>query len=112
MKSETDKMNAKADIRTPFQDASLDIWASKYQLKTKTGEAVDKDITATYERVATAIAGVEPKAKQTQAKKNFLWALRNGAIPLAASCPTPAPRITSQRPARLTVPSLAPLTIQ
>jgi len=74
-------MNAKADIRTPFQDASLDIWASKYQLKTKTGEAVDKDITATYERVATAIAGVEPKAKQTQAKKNFLWALRNGAIP-------------------------------
>jgi ribonucleoside-diphosphate reductase alpha chain len=74
-------MNAKADIGTPFQDASLDIWASKYQLKTKDGEAVDKDISATYERVATAIAGVEPKAKQTKAKKDFLWALRNGAIP-------------------------------
>jgi len=74
-------MNAKADIGTPFQDASIDIWSSKYQLKTKEGEAVDKDISATYERVATAIAEVEPKAKQAQAKKDFMWALRHGAIP-------------------------------
>ncbi|WP_372997720.1 adenosylcobalamin-dependent ribonucleoside-diphosphate reductase [Marinobacter sp.] len=74
-------MNAKADIGTPFQDASIDIWSSKYQLKTKEGEAVDKDISATYERVATAIAEVEPKAKRAQAKKDFMWALRHGAIP-------------------------------
>ena len=38
-------MNAKAQavITTiPMQEASLDIWSSKYQLKTKTGEPVDK----------------------------------------------------------------------
>ena len=52
-------MNAKAQavITTiPMQEASLDIWSSKYQLKTKTGEPVDKDINATYERVAKALA--------------------------------------------------------
>ncbi|WP_138437992.1 adenosylcobalamin-dependent ribonucleoside-diphosphate reductase [Marinobacter shengliensis] len=74
-------MNAKADIQVPFQDASIDIWSSKYQLKTKTGEAVDKSIDETYDRVAKAIAAVEPKPKQAKAKKDFLWALRNGAIP-------------------------------
>ncbi|OEY67337.1 adenosylcobalamin-dependent ribonucleoside-diphosphate reductase [Marinobacter sp. X15-166B] len=77
-------MNAKAQAMVttiPMQDASLDIWASKYQLKTKTGEAVDKDIAATYKRVATALAEVEAKGKRAEHMKNFLWALQNGAIP-------------------------------
>jgi ribonucleoside-diphosphate reductase alpha chain len=74
-------MNAKANIAVPFQPASLDIWETKYQLKGKTGEIVDQSIEASYDRVASAIAGVEPKAKQAQFKKEFAWALRNGAIP-------------------------------
>ena len=68
-------MNAKAQavITTiPMQEASLDIWNSKYQLKTKTGEPVDKDIEATYERVATALAEVENKANRAKHKKEFV----------------------------------------
>jgi ribonucleoside-diphosphate reductase alpha chain len=64
-----------------MQEASLDIWSSKYQLKTKTGEAVDKDIDATYERVARALAEVENKSVRTRHMKDFIWALQNGAIP-------------------------------
>ncbi|NWN90764.1 adenosylcobalamin-dependent ribonucleoside-diphosphate reductase [Marinobacter adhaerens] len=64
-----------------MQETSLDIWNSKYQLKTKTGEAVDKDINATYQRVATALAQVENKAVRSEQKKNFVWALKHGAIP-------------------------------
>jgi len=77
-------MNAKAQavITTiPMQEASLDIWSSKYQLKTKTGEPVDKDINATYERVARALAQVEKKELRSRYMKEFLWALQNGAIP-------------------------------
>ena len=77
-------MNAKAQavIATiPMQEASLDIWNSKYQLKTKTGEAVDKDINATYERVAKALSEVEKKSARDKYMKEFLWALQNGAIP-------------------------------
>ena len=39
-----------------LQPASLDIWDKKYRLKTKTGEAVDADIDATYRRVAKALS--------------------------------------------------------
>jgi len=77
-------MNAKAQAvitKIPMQDASLDIWNSKYQLKTKTGEAVDKDIEATYTRVATALSEVENKADRAKHLKDFAWALRHGAIP-------------------------------
>ncbi|MGB1951576.1 MAG: ribonucleotide reductase N-terminal alpha domain-containing protein, partial [Marinobacter sp.] len=77
-------MNAKAQavITTiPMQEASLDIWCSKYQLKTKTGEPVDKDINATYERVATALAQVEAKSNRAKYMKEFIWALQHGAIP-------------------------------
>ena len=42
------------------QDASLDIWDSKYRLKSKTGEILDKDIDSTFVRVARALADVEP----------------------------------------------------
>ena len=66
----------------PLQDASLDIWDTKYRLKSKEGDNIDADIDATYARVARALADVE----ETEALKNewhekFLWALRQGAIP-------------------------------
>jgi ribonucleoside-diphosphate reductase alpha chain len=69
-----------ADI--PLQDASLDIWDKKYRLKRKDGVAVDKDIDATYKRIARALAEVEPgPEKQAHWNEQFLWALRHGAIP-------------------------------
>ncbi|MEO9700412.1 adenosylcobalamin-dependent ribonucleoside-diphosphate reductase, partial [Marinobacter alexandrii] len=77
-------MNAKAQAvvtTIPMQEASLDIWNSKYQLKTKTGEPVDKDIKATYERVAKALSEVENKSVREKHKKDFVWALQHGAIP-------------------------------
>jgi ribonucleoside-diphosphate reductase alpha chain len=65
-----------------FQSASLDIWDKKYCLKKQDGSAVDEDIEATYNRVATALSDVE----QTTDKKEywhdqFVWALKHGAIP-------------------------------
>jgi len=77
----------------PFQEASLDIWGSKYRLKAKNGTPVDKDIDATYLRVAKALAETEstPELQQHWSEK-FLWALRHGAIP--------AGRITSNAGAR------------
>ncbi|MGZ8238657.1 MAG: adenosylcobalamin-dependent ribonucleoside-diphosphate reductase [Methylobacter sp.] len=66
----------------PFQDASMDIWDTKYRLKTKDGDAIDGSIDETYQRVAKAIAEVEKgKTKQEQCYKDFLWALRQGVIP-------------------------------
>jgi ribonucleoside-diphosphate reductase alpha chain len=72
--------NTVTDI--PFQVASIDIWDSKYRLKTKDGKAVDTNIDETYKRVAKALADVETtEAKQKHWYKEFLWALRHGAIP-------------------------------
>ena len=66
----------------PLQSASLDIWDTKYRLKTKDGEAIDKSIDDTFKRVAKALASVEKnKALQEQYYKEFLWALRQGVIP-------------------------------
>jgi ribonucleoside-diphosphate reductase alpha chain len=66
----------------PLQSASLDIWDTKYRLKTKDGEAIDKDIDGTYKRVAKALSSVEKgNALQEQYYKEFLWALRQGVIP-------------------------------
>ena len=66
----------------PFQDASMDIWDTKYRLKTKDGLAVDGSIDETYQRVAKALSDVEKGAhKQEQYYKEFLWALRQGVIP-------------------------------
>ena len=65
----------------PMQDASLDIWNTKYRLKTKAGDNVDASIEGTYERVAQAIAQVEDESVRPEQYKNFVWALENGAIP-------------------------------
>jgi ribonucleoside-diphosphate reductase alpha chain len=69
-----------ADI--PLQAASQDIWETKYRLKTKDGVPVDQTIDSTYQRVARALADVEatPELRELW-HKEFLWALRHGAIP-------------------------------
>ncbi|MFQ2195951.1 adenosylcobalamin-dependent ribonucleoside-diphosphate reductase [Aeromonas jandaei] len=63
----------------PLQETSLEIWDSKYRLKSKDGHPVDGTIDETYQRVARALAEqeLEPEAWY----ETFLWALRNGAIP-------------------------------
>ncbi|MCB1858053.1 MAG: adenosylcobalamin-dependent ribonucleoside-diphosphate reductase [Gammaproteobacteria bacterium] len=77
----------------PLQEASLDIWNTKYRLKTKDGIPVDRDIDGTYQRVAQALAETESTAElQQEWSEKFLWALRHGAIP--------AGRITSNAGAR------------
>ena len=68
-----------ADIA--LQEASLNIWDTKYRLKTKSGEPVDRDIDGTYQRVAKALAAVEEPAKRGEWYDRFLWALQRGAIP-------------------------------
>ena len=73
---------AAIDNPIPFQDASMDIWDTKYRLKTKDGVAIDNTIDETYQRVAKALAATEKgKAKQEQYYQEFLWALRQGVIP-------------------------------
>jgi ribonucleoside-diphosphate reductase alpha chain len=72
--------NDKLDV--PLQDASVDIWDKKYRLKDKSGVVVDRDIDATFQRVARAIADVESdQVRRNLWYKKFLWALRHGAIP-------------------------------
>jgi ribonucleoside-diphosphate reductase alpha chain len=73
---------ANAVTEIPFQDASIDIWDTKYRLKTKEGGAIDATMDETYQRVARALSEAEKgKAKQEQYYKEFLWALRQGVIP-------------------------------
>ncbi|MGB2155072.1 MAG: adenosylcobalamin-dependent ribonucleoside-diphosphate reductase [Porticoccaceae bacterium] len=64
-----------------MQDASLDIWDKKYRLKDKSEQPVDKDINATYMRVAKALSDVESKDKRKEWQEKFVWALKHGAIP-------------------------------
>ena len=65
-----------------FQEASLDIWDKKYRLKAKSGEVIDRDIDETYKRVARALADVEESREAREHwYREFLWALRRGAIP-------------------------------
>ncbi len=81
-----------------FQEASLDIWDKKYRLKSKTGEIIDQEMDDTYKRVARALAEVEEGDDQRQHwYREFLWALRRGAIP--------AGRITSNAGARAHKPA-------
>jgi len=59
-----------------MQDASLDIWDKKYRLKDKSEQPVDKDINATYMRVAKALSDVESKDKRKEWQEKFVWALQ------------------------------------
>ncbi len=88
MASVANKANNKGEAKSKtledvaLQPASIDIWDKKYRLKTMKGEPVDKDIDATYNRVARALSEVEQtKAKQKEWHGKFLWALQHGAIP-------------------------------
>ena len=65
----------------PLQESSRKMWQSKYQLKTKDGELVDKDIEDMRMRVASALAEVEKPPKRAHWRKQFKWALDNGALP-------------------------------
>jgi ribonucleoside-diphosphate reductase alpha chain len=71
----------KAVAEIEFQDASINIWDTKYRLKTKSGEPIDRDILGTYERVARALAAVEAPADREHWYERFVWALQRGAIP-------------------------------
>jgi len=64
-----------------LQAASEDIWAQKYCLTRKDSSAVDDSVDATWQRVARALADVEPAEQRDHWHERFLWALRNGAIP-------------------------------
>ena len=65
-----------------LQPASIDIWDKKYRLKAKSGRVIDHTIDDTFKRVASALAAVEQTSeKQDHWYTEFLWALRNGAIP-------------------------------
>ncbi|GMG86380.1 adenosylcobalamin-dependent ribonucleoside-diphosphate reductase [Biformimicrobium ophioploci] len=79
--SKTTESKPKARIDVAFQDASLDIWDKKYRLQDRNGKAVDADMDATYQRVAEALAEVEAPEKRAHWEKEFVKALRNGAIP-------------------------------
>lgn len=68
------------DTSLALQPASQDIWDQKYRLKNHQDEPVDQTVEDTWKRVATALAELEPK-KRDYWEKEFLWALKNGAIP-------------------------------
>lgn len=65
----------------PMQPASVDIWDTKYRLKSKDAVVIDRTVDETYQRVARAIADVEEPDVRDHWYTQFLWALRHGAIP-------------------------------
>ena len=66
----------------PFQATSLDIWDTKYRLKSKDGTPLDQDIEDTYRRIAQALSAVEATQElQELWLDKFLRALISGAIP-------------------------------
>lgn len=74
--------SAPSTTEIPLQDTSLDIWDTKYCLKSKQGEMLDNCIDDSFTRVAKALAAVEADDKsQSHWYKEFLWALRHGAVP-------------------------------
>ena len=74
-------MDAHTVTDIEFQAASIDIWEAKYRLTAKDGNTIDDTIDDTYKRVANALANVEVESKREHFYKEFLWALRSGAIP-------------------------------
>jgi ribonucleoside-diphosphate reductase alpha chain len=78
--SSTSTKATKSSNEVPMQEPSRDIWDAKYRLKDRHGAAVDKNVNATWERVAKALAAVEGDQAKTWLPK-FRWALENGAIP-------------------------------
>ncbi|QEA39268.1 adenosylcobalamin-dependent ribonucleoside-diphosphate reductase [Pistricoccus aurantiacus] len=78
MSTSTSVTNTSNEV--PLQAPSRDIWDAKYRLKDRHQHPVDADVSATFERVAKALAEVEGKQAEQWLPK-FRWALENGAIP-------------------------------
>ncbi|PSW21518.1 adenosylcobalamin-dependent ribonucleoside-diphosphate reductase [Photobacterium sanctipauli] len=68
-------------IDIEYQSTSMEIWDSKYRLKSKHGDAIDVTLDDTFKRVARALADLEKDKVKEHWYGEFLWALRNGAIP-------------------------------
>ena len=75
------ELNASKITDVPLQEASLNIWDTKYRLKTKSGVPIDTDIQGTYKRVAKALAQVEDPLNRDYWYERYIWALQRGAIP-------------------------------
>ncbi len=73
--------DSKSTSSIALQAASEDIWAQKYRLTSKDGTPIDGGVDDTWQRVARALADVEPAKQREHWHERFLWALRNGAIP-------------------------------
>lgn len=65
----------------PLQPASVEAWDMKYRLKNEKNEPIDITLDDTLSRVAKALASVESEDRRDYFEKEFLWALKNGAIP-------------------------------
>src|SRR5690625_5235310 len=94
-----------------LQEASWDIWDQKYRLKDHQGESVDKTVSGTWERVADALAELEPKQKAHWRKQfSGRWKTapyRPVASPLTlvlTNTSPPPPPSTARYPARLRIP--------
>ncbi|MCQ4304850.1 ribonucleoside-diphosphate reductase, adenosylcobalamin-dependent [Stutzerimonas frequens] len=73
--------DSKSTSSIALQAASEDIWSQKYRLSSKDGTPIDQSVDDTWQRVARALADVEPAKQREHWYERFLWALRNGAIP-------------------------------
>ncbi|MGF1723976.1 adenosylcobalamin-dependent ribonucleoside-diphosphate reductase [Photobacterium nomapromontoriensis] len=73
--------NVSQVVNIAYQPTSMEIWDSKYRLKSKHGNAIDLTLDDTFKRVAHALADLEHDDIQDHWYNEFLWALRNGAIP-------------------------------
>ena len=89
------KASRLADIA--LQEASLNIWDTKYRLKTKSGEPVDRDIDGTYQRVAKALAAVEEPSRRAEWFERFVGRFIAARFRRAESRRTPARSFTSPR---------------
>ena len=104
-KSPTDPEVSQA-VDIEYQSTSMEIWDSKYRLKSKHGEAIDVTLDDTFKRVARALADLENDDTKDHWYNEFLWALRNGLFRQVASHLMLALSNTSQLPQPLTVPFL------
>jgi len=62
-----------------YQRACYEVYQQKYRLRNNKKEYVDKNVAASRLRVAVALASVEDDSGKWT--KEFLWAMKNGAIP-------------------------------
>lgn len=64
----------------PYQEASLEVWRDKHALRDQNKNLIDKDINATFERVAKTLAAQEKSSEQKHWEKKFLEAQQDGAL--------------------------------